>query len=295
VVNESEKNQGSESLDQGAEPGVSAPEPDGTEHETDVADPGPIASVARRLGLAAWLGVLWVLAPALGGFVLLAQIGPASEWLQSFGPQAPYVYIGLFTVSAGFGFLPTYAQAFVGGWAFGFVPGTLAALGGFVGASIIGRFIARSVARDKVIQEIERHAESRAVRDALLRSGPLKALGIVTLVRFPPNSPFALTNGVLTTTGVPLWIYLVGTAVGMLPRTAIVVWLGAQFEGVLNKNTLSDAKPGWWLPVALAIGLAVFFALLHLGKAAIRKVTASATVDATAESDETDDQAPKDV
>ena len=236
-------------------------------------DQPPAAVVMRRLGVAAWLGVLWALLPALGGFILLARIAPASDWLRSFGDNATLVYIAAFTVTAGFGLLPTYAQAFVAGWAFGFVPGTLAALGGFVGASIVGRFVAKSLVRGKVNAEIDRHEKAAAVRDTLVRSGPLKTLGIVTLVRIPPNSPFALTNGVLATTGVPLWSYVLGTAVGMLPRTAAVVWLGAQFEGVLSKDALNDAKPGWWIPVALGVAVAVFFVLYQIGQKAIRRVT----------------------
>jgi len=240
-------------------------------------DPGPAAAAMRRLGGAAWLAVAWAVLPALGGFILLAQVEPASAWLRGLGGGALLVYVAVFTVSAGLGVLPTYAQAFFGGWAFGSVPGTLAALAGFVGASAIGRVIARTVARGKVLEEIDRHEKARAVRDALVGQGPLRTLGIVTLVRVPPNSPFALTNGVLSTTGVPLWIYLVGTAVGMLPRTAVVVWLGAefaqQFDDSLSGAALKEARPGWYLPVAIVVSIAVVFALVQIGQRAINTIT----------------------
>lgn len=241
---------------------------------------GEAGEAIRRLGIAAWLGLAWFLLPAIGGLTLLfVFIGPASVWLRGHGDMGPFIYTGVFTVSAGIGILPTFAQAFVGGWAFGFIPGTLAALAGFVGASVVGRVIAKTLVRGKVTAEIERHDKARAVRDALVGSGPLKTLGIVTLVRIPPNSPFSLTNGVLATTGVPLWIYIVGTAVGMLPRTAAVVWLGAEFaltfDEELTRGSLKEARPGWWLPVAVGLMVVVFVVLYQIGKRAIDRVTGS--------------------
>ncbi|MEM7755086.1 MAG: VTT domain-containing protein [Planctomycetota bacterium] len=244
----------------------------------DGAPGGEAAEAIRRLGVAAWLGMLWFLLPAIGGLTLLfVFIGPASEWLRGHGDAGPYVYVGVFTLTAGIGILPTFAQAFVGGWAFGFVPGTLAALAGFVGASVVGRVIAKTLVRGKVTAEIDRHPKARAVRDALVGRGWLKTLGIVTLVRIPPNSPFSLTNGVLATTGVPLWIYIVGTAVGMLPRTAAVVWLGSEFalrfDEELTRGALKEARPGWWLPVAVGLMVVVFVVLYQIGKRAIDRVT----------------------
>jgi uncharacterized membrane protein YdjX (TVP38/TMEM64 family) len=213
-----------------------------------------------------------MLFPMLGGIALLYFIRPASDWLVSHGSAGLVVYALVFTATAGVGILPTYAQAFVGGWAFGLVPGTLAALAGFVGASLVGRVIAKTVARGRVNEEIDRHPKARIVRDALVGKGDLKALGIVTLVRVPPNSPFALTNGVLSTTGVSLWVYLVGTAVGMLPRTAAVVWLGTQIQGTLDGDALKAARPGWWIPVAIGITVVVLIVLAQLGQRAINRV-----------------------
>jgi uncharacterized membrane protein YdjX (TVP38/TMEM64 family) len=105
-------------------------------------------------------------------------------------------------------------------------------------------------------------------------SGPLKTLGIVTLVRVPPNSPFSLTNLVLSTTRVPWWIYIVGTAVGMLPRTALVVWIASHVEGELTKEAMKQAREPWMLWVSVLAALAVLLTLAHIGNKAIEKVTA---------------------
>jgi uncharacterized membrane protein YdjX (TVP38/TMEM64 family) len=236
------------------------------------------SAVFKRLGPAAWLGVLWAVLPALGGFALLAQVGPVSAWLQSHETSGPFVYVAVFIVAAGLGLLPTYAQAFVGGWAFGVWTGTAAALTGFVGAALIGYLIGRRVGGDRVEAEMARNDRARVVRDALVRSGTLKTLGIVTLVRVPPNSPFALTNLVLSSTGVPLWIYAVGTGIGMLPRTAVVVWLATQVEGTLTKDAIRGAREPWMLGVSVAVAIIVLMLLIHIGNKAIEKATRSGEV-----------------
>ena len=258
-------------------PDNTGPERDGPSETAPEHSPGVFA----RLGPAAWLGVLWAVLPALGGFALLARVGPVSAWLRGHEAEGPFVYTAVFVVAAGLGLLPTYAQAFVGGWAFGPIVGTGAALSGFVGASLVGYVIARRVGQDRVEAELARNARARAVRDTLIGTGTLKTLGIVTLVRVPPNSPFSLTNLVLSTTGVPLWIYIVGTAVGMLPRTAIVVWLASefalQFDGELTKDAIKAAREPWMLYVSIGVTVAVFFFLVHLGNKAIERATGGGT------------------
>lgn len=233
-------------------------------------DTGP--GVFARLGPAAWLGVLWAVLPVLGSIVLFYYIKDISGWLRDHQEAGVAVYAAVFIVSAGLGLLPTYAQAFLGGWAFGPVVGTMAALAGFVGASCVGRPIATRVGLDRVDAELARNTRARAVRDSLIGSGPMKALGIVTLIRVPPNSPFALTNLVLSTTRVPWWIYITGTAVGMLPRTAVVVWIASRIEGELTKAAVTDAKKEMLIG-SIATAVVVLLILAHIGNKAVEKVT----------------------
>ena len=49
----------------------------------------------------------------------------------------------------------------------------------------------------------------------------------MTLLRLPPNSPFAITNLVLAATRVPLLPFTLGTLLGMAPRIGLIVWLSA--------------------------------------------------------------------
>jgi uncharacterized membrane protein YdjX (TVP38/TMEM64 family) len=165
--------------------------------------------------------------PAIMGVTLLYNMDALSEFLRR-DPKLGFAgYVAVFIVSAGLGLLPTYSQSILGGWVFGMAWGLPGALTGFVGGSLLGYFTAKTVSQDRVAEVIDSKPKWRAVRDALIGGGFWKTLGLVTLVRVPPNSPFALTNLVLSTTGVPLAPYAIGTAIGMLPRTAIAVGLAA--------------------------------------------------------------------
>ncbi|MCH2148403.1 MAG: VTT domain-containing protein [Phycisphaerales bacterium] len=184
-------------------------------------------SVLKALGPAGVLGVAWVTVPVLAGFTLLFALGPVALWLQDQGGWGIVIYIIVFMVTSGCGLLPTYAQAFLGGWVFGLTLGIPGALVGFTGGSLIGYFIARQVSRDRVEALIRQHDKASTIRDALIGRGYARTLGIVTLLRVPPNSPFALTNLLLASCRVPLTIYIPSVAAGMLPRTALIVGFGA--------------------------------------------------------------------
>lgn len=226
-------------------------------------------STLRSLGPAAVLGVLWILFPALGGILIVIFSQPIGDWLTSFGPAlGVIVYASIFALSSGTGVLPTYAQAFVGGWAFGTLWGSLAALAGFVGASAIGRCIAQRVGRGRVEATLQSNPKAAAVRDEMLRSGKWRTLGLVTLIRIPPNSPFAVGNLALGTTGVPWWSYLLGTAAGLFPRTFLVVHLGSRVE-----DALTIQRPGPFVYGGIVVTIIVLLVLVWLSQRAIDRVT----------------------
>ncbi|HSD26254.1 MAG TPA: VTT domain-containing protein, partial [Vicinamibacteria bacterium] len=173
------------------------------------------SSLARALGPTGLLGLAWTAAPAVCGMLLLAGLAPLSEWLLYHRPVGLAVYTVVFVLGAGLGFLPTYAQSILGGWVFGVAAGLPAALLGFTGGGWLGYAVARRVSRDRVETLIERNEKARAIRDALVGRSVTRTFLVVVLLRLPPNSPFALTNLVMATTGVPLPAFLAGTLLGM--------------------------------------------------------------------------------
>jgi uncharacterized membrane protein YdjX (TVP38/TMEM64 family) len=229
----------------------------------------------KALGPAGVLAVLWLIAPAALGFTLLAYLGPVSDWLLSTGAAAPLLFALIFAVTSGLGLLPTYAQAVLGGWVFGIAIGLPAALVGFIGGSLIGWCIARLVSRRRVEDAIERHAQSRVIRTALVGHGFWRTLGIVTLIRIPPNSPFALTNLAMAACGVRLPAYTIGTALGMTPRTAVIIAVAAagSASGAKDLQEFIGDGPGFWVFAGGIVAMIVVFAVIaSIAKKALAKV-----------------------
>lgn len=226
--------------------------------------------VVKRLGPASVLALLGATLPALGGIALLYYVKDLGPWLRSHGTQGLLAYGTLFALLSGLALIPTYASSIVGGWAFGVARGLPAALLGFVGGSLIAYAIARRTAATRVEGVLGEHPKWKAVRDALVGGGTLKTLGIVTLVRTPPTSPFAITNLVLASVRVPVWIYALGTLVGMAPRTAFMVYLASS---VRDLREAAEHPPVWWVIGGAAMFVGVLALLAKIANAALMKVT----------------------
>ncbi len=226
--------------------------------------------VVKRLGPASVLALLGATLPALGGITLLYFVKDLGEWLRSHGTEGLLAYAGLFAILSGLALIPTYASSIIGGWAFGLARGISGALAGFVGGSIIAYFIARRTAAARVEGVLRDHPKWTVVRDALVGGGALKTLGIVILLRVPPTSPFAITNLVLASVRVPLWIYVLGTLVGMAPRTAFMVYLASS---VRDLREAAEHPPVWWVAGGAGMFLVVLVVLGRIANTALRKVT----------------------
>ena len=232
-----------------------------------------VGAIARRLGPAGVLAVIAAVVPPLCSIVLFARMNTIGTWLRGHGTEGMVAYAAGFAVLAGLAILPTYASAILGGWAFGFGPGLLAALAGFAGASVIGYLIARRASGDRVTGLIDERPAWRAVRQALIGGGGLKTFGIVTLVRLPVNSPFALTNLLLASTRVGIVPYVAGTVVGMLPRTAAVVYIAAQARALMADEVAGQKKPVWLLVAGGVAFVAAAVVIGVIGKRAVARVT----------------------
>lgn len=233
-------------------------------------------SLYSRLGPLGPAALVALLMPPLLGIALLVKINAVSEWLKTHDSLGLVVYIVAFIVLAGFALLPTYAQAIVGGYAFGPWLGLLGALTGFLGASLIGYEIGRRTSQDRVDSMISENPRWRAVRNALLgtqgSNSFLRTLGTVILLRLPPNSPFALMNLFLSAVKVPRLAYAIGTLIGMAPRTALAVFLGAGIKSALTKDAISEATPAWAIPVGIAVTAVIVIIIGVIANRAIERM-----------------------
>lgn len=207
-----------------------------------------VQSPARRL---APLAVVSLALPPLGAALLIGYLSRIGPWLQELGGRGVALYVAGFALFGGFALLPTYAPAILGGWAFGDRVGIPAALAGFVLASGINYAWAQRLGASHAAALLAERPRWLAVRNALVGRSWWKTLLVVALIRVPPNSPFALSNGAMAAARVPIGAYLVGTLVGLAPRTAVAVKAGAHL------STLDFHQRDAFGSAAVTIGLSV--------------------------------------
>jgi uncharacterized membrane protein YdjX (TVP38/TMEM64 family) len=223
----------------------------------------------RRLGPAGPLAVLSFSLPALGGFALLGFMPLYGDWLEAQGALGMFFYCLVFAVCSGLAILPTYAQAVVGGFVFGNIFGSIAAITGYVGGALIGYTVGRRASGNRVMEIIAEKPKWQRIYETLVHRGKLRALGIITLLRVPPNSPFAITNLVMSGTKIQLPIFIVGTLVGMAPRTIVAVYAGNELDTI----DFSD-KQRLFMFVLLVLGAIIVLSILGtLANKAVEKLT----------------------
>lgn len=232
-------------------------------------------AMLKRLGPAAILGVAWSTLPSFAGVMLILNMEPLRLLLVGDGTSTLHIATGMsiylvaFVVLAGFGCLPTVSQALLAGYAFGVPMGLGLALLGFGGASLVGYEVVSKIARSRVEQEIVNKPRARMLRDALLQASGMRALMIVTLVRISPSSPFALTNLLLASLGVPRMIYFFGTLIGMLPRTLAAVMIGQQFTGWTGEID----KPRWLIVLGIVAIITLVIVISKVAAGVLMRVT----------------------
>jgi uncharacterized membrane protein YdjX (TVP38/TMEM64 family) len=221
----------------------------------------------RRVG---GLASLTVILPAIGGVILLGSIYQVSPWLQSNAAGVP-VFIASVIVFAGVALLPTNFIGVVGGWAFDFPVGWAATWVGVCGASVVMYFIARRLSKSEIDKFLEQKPRVKMLRHALLTDNFGRALLVITLIRLAPGVPFAATNLFLATADVPLRTFLLGTAAGMLPRTAMVVSLGSS----LSELSFDRPSDSWSVILSMLATVIIFVILGYVSKRTLDRVIKS--------------------
>ena len=131
-------------------------------------------------------------------------------------------------VACGLAIAPTHGISLAAGFIFGPVLGTAAAILAVIAGSAIGWRLASLAVGTRLRASIDRTAAGRAIASAMIEARGARSVLAVTLARLPPQVPFALGNVVAASAGVRLSALLPGTAAGMLPRVALVAWIGAE-------------------------------------------------------------------
>lgn len=224
----------------------------------------------RRLGASGLVAIVLSFWPPLGGFVLLAALTSLGPWLREHGAMGMVIYFLFTGFLMGVSFVPTYSCAILAGWAFGFAIGWPLAMVTITAASVMAYAIGRGIARDRVVEVIRDKPQWATVHRALLGQQPLRTTLVVTLLRVPPASPFALANFVLAAARVALPEYTVGTFIGIIPRTALATYAAAKLEQLRFK----DVGDTWMVVAGIIATIIVCVVLGVLAQRALRELSA---------------------
>lgn len=230
--------------------------------------PVPPLSLMKRLGAAGPVGIVLSFWPPLGGFILLAFLTRLGPWLRVHGQEGWLIYFLVAGVLMGLSFVPTYSCAILAGWAFGFATGWPLAMVTITAASVIAYALGRWICQDRVLEVIQERPSWNVIHRALLGQKSARTFAVVTLLRVPPTSPFALANFVLAAAKVPLVDYTLGTLVGVAPRTALATFTAAGLEQLQFKM-----KSETWVVVAGIVATVVVCVILGaLAKRALKQI-----------------------
>lgn len=216
-----------------------------------------LRDTASQFGAAGPVALFTGLGPLVGAVVLTATAPAWLEWFLGSGALGVAVFLVLTAVLAGLSLTPTHASSLLGGMAFGFGLGSVWAITGVTLAAALGFVVLRHFLRDRVLDALSHHPRAEAVHRALDQGHWLRTLTLLVLIRLSPVVPFAATNLLMSTTGVRLLPFLVGSALGLAPRVVAVVWIGSS----LSELDLSQAADRRLLLVGIAATVAALFVL----------------------------------
>src|SRR5690242_6708551 len=196
-------------------------------------------------------------------FHLQSLLKQAVEWVGKFGPWGPVLFIRLYGVATVL-FIPGSALTLGAGALFGVVWGSVyVSIGSTLGATaafLVGRYFAR----DAIARKIEGNARFAAIDKAVANEG----WKIVGLTRLSPVFPFTLLNYAFGLTKVKLSHYVLASWLGMMPGTAMYVYVGSLAKAAASGHTRST---GEWVfyGVGLLATVVVTIFVTHIAKKAL--------------------------
>ncbi len=154
----------------------------------------------------------------------LGQGGLDEQWIdrtvRGQGLRGEIIFVAMAALAMAVG-LPRQVFAFLGGYAFGFVSGTLLALLATLFGCMLSFYYARGLARDLMKR---RFARRIAQVDAFLGQRPFNMTLVIRLLPVGSNLLTNLVAGVSHTAALP---FFAGSVLGFLPQTLIFALAGS--------------------------------------------------------------------
>ena len=215
------------------------------------------------------LGAATAVVPIVNSTMLLVFAPTAGNWLRLNWEIGTVIYILFAWLVCGFALLPTNVIGILCGWAFDFPLGIVLHMLAIVGAALVSSYVLSPLVGDNLQKFLARHEKAEILHKTLLDKSFKRTTLVITLLRLSPAMPFALTNLLMTAARVPLSSFLIGTFVGMLPRSAAVVFFGAG----LSELNLKEPFNVWTFVLGFVATLASVIVISYFSKEALAKMT----------------------
>jgi uncharacterized membrane protein YdjX (TVP38/TMEM64 family) len=213
-----------------------------------------------------------IIVAAVAGLLAAAWWLPIASWTTRLAEQARgtgatgvavfVVAYVLSTVALLPGSILTLAAGFVYGPVWGLAVASPASVAGATCAYLLGR----TLLRDWAARKLGASARARAIDAAIEREG----FKLVLLLRLSPLFPFNLLNYVLSLTRVRPGTYILASFIGMLPATAMYVYLGSLAPAAAGLSSASRGG-GATRTTLYVVGLLATVAVVAIGTRAARR------------------------
>lgn len=227
----------------------------------------------RDLGRLAPMALVTAFLPMVGSSALLVLGYPIGHWMQA----NPVLGAATFVVGTfffcGLALLPTNLIGILAGWAFGFWIGLFLLITGVVGSATISYFINLRLTGETLTALTRRNARAEAIHRALINEGFLRTTSVITLIRMSVVMPFAFSNFFFAAARVPVPSFVLGTFLGMLPRSGAMVLIGAGLS-VLTFDNFNDV---WFLAAGIPATIIVIIIIGVISRRALDRLTIETT------------------
>ena len=188
-----------------------------------------------------------------------------AEWARGTGALGVTVFVLAYIVSTVLG-LPGSILTLAAGFAYGPLWGLAIASPASVAGATCAFLLGRTLLHDWAVQRVGESARIRAIDAAVAREG----FKLVFLLRLSPLFPFNVLNYALSLSRVRLPTYVGASLLGMLPGTAMYVYLGSLAPAAAELSSASQ-NGGSARTALYTAGLVATIAVAVIGTRAARR------------------------
>lgn len=200
-----------------------------------------------------WMAVIPLTSSIIVGYIGFHEALQIQNW--------PISSLIIFWISSifilGLGFFPTSFFALFCGYIWGF-KSILPIFVTYIFASLLGYFVAKIIKGEKILTFLE----SQNKVNKVLKNVNRNSIHWVFLIRLSPVFPFAITTALLAYLKVNLKSFIVGGALGMLPRSLFAIWAGSQaatWQKLLENPDSISLQNIFTLALFLLSGFGMFY------------------------------------